>query len=276
MEEVVAALLEREEKDNSLFSQLKSNPRMSRRRPIGKTVYTINLLLTKQPKALTRDKTYDLMISYFRSSPVLQSVKFNKRCYSLLNEAVIKPEHLNNFYRTYRLPRTPFFPLFFMIKRNYLLNRELKKREKQEYIIDRMNNLPPYVVKFLKLVKDLEQEYNRANKSPVFKSHIMAKTKKKADAYYRYNHGDWILFFNNYFELLLKEYERLLLVKIEQLSACLILMCIPEHFFEFPNESLVKKHYRSFSKKYHPDTGGDSLMFLEIKKARDFLLEKRN
>ena len=80
--------------------------------------YQLNTyLLDKQPKALVRDTKYPLLISYYRSSPLLMRIRFNKRCYSLLHNAVIKPEHLENFYKTYRLPKDSFFPLFSMIKK---------------------------------------------------------------------------------------------------------------------------------------------------------------
>ncbi len=244
---------------------------MRRRRPIGKKRYTIFTLLDKQPKSLSRSKHYSLMIGYLRDSPALQRIKFNQRCYSLLNNAVIKPEHLDNFYRTYHLPINPFFPLFFMIKREYLLNKELSKVEKRQYIQEKMKILPKYIDDFFRLLADLERSYNRGDKIPVYKNSLIPKTKKQVNLFNRNNHSDWIFFFKNYLNLLMEQYKRMPLEKTDQLLACFILICIPNDCSRLPNQSVVRKHYRSFSKKYHPDTGGDHGLFIEIKWAYDIL-----
>jgi len=245
---------------------------MRRRRPVGKNIYTIEYLLDKQPKALSRDTRYPLLISYFRSSPVLMRIRFNKRCYSLLHNAVIKPEHLENFYKTYRLPKDSFFPLFFMIKRNYLNNKNIKKREKQLYIQNGMENLPPYVIQFLKLINEMEKSYNRADLLPVYSKNIIPKTKKQIDNYRGFEHLDWYRFFLKHFEMMQKYYDRLPPVKTDKLTACLILECVPDSYEQLPGHSLVKSRYRKLSKEYHPDAGGDPELFIALKKARDLLL----
>ncbi|MDA3809599.1 MAG: hypothetical protein PF518_04620 [Spirochaetaceae bacterium] len=247
---------------------------MRRRRPVGRKIYTIHYLLDKQPKSISRDKLYNLMIGHYRDSPALKNLLFNKRCYSLLNDAVINPEHLNNFYKTYKLPINPFFPLFFMIKRNYLIDKENRKSAKHVYIQTRMSNLHPYILKYMTLVHDLEKNHNRALNTPIYNHYIFPKTKKQVDLYSRYKHRDWILFFRNFFELLIKNYQRLTADKIDLLTACFILACIPGGYSDLPDLSQVKKHYRSFSKKYHPDTGGDADLFVELKWAYDLLSDQ--
>ena len=245
---------------------------MRRRRPVGKKIYTIDYLLNKQPKSLAKDSNYLTMINYLKSSSNLRGIKFNKRCYSLLNNAVIKPEHLINFYKTYRLPKHPFFPLFFMIKRDYLKSRELKKKEKLDYIDHRMEELPKNVLRYLQFVMKMESGYNRSGLHPLYTEVITPKTKKQVDMFSSYSHGDWLKFFKSYLGMLLSRYQRSSSEKIDSLSACFILDCIPDYPSELPSVSIIKNNYRRMSKMYHPDTGGDATLFLEIKWARDVLL----
>ncbi|MBI9099908.1 MAG: hypothetical protein JEY91_15615 [Spirochaetaceae bacterium] len=242
---------------------------------MGRKIYTISYLLDKQPKAIRKDKNYQLMISYLQKASPLISIRFNKRCYSLLNNAVIKPEHLENFYRTYGLPKHPFFPLFFMIKRQYLINRENKKIERQEYIDEKMKNLPLHIEGFFNLLANLEIKYNRAGQNPVYKQTIMAKTKKQVDRYSSFGHPDWLIFMDDYFASLTGQYERIPADTIDRLSACFILKCIPDSINSLPGHSQIKTQYRSFSKEFHPDTGGDPRLFIRVKWARDYLLDNK-
>lgn len=246
-------------------------PVMRRRRPKGRKIYSVIYLLDKQPKSLRKQKHYQLMVSYLQNSPGLTGLRFNRRCYSLLNEAVIRPEHLENFYRTYSLPENPFFPLFFMIKRNYLTERENKKLERSQYIALKMKNIPSYVQRYCSLIRQLEEKYSRTGKHPVFNQFLVVKTKKRADEYGNYNHTDWINFFGKYLDCLSGTYERIFSEKINTIYAYFILNCIPESFSGVPPIDKIQNRYRNYSKIYHPDRGGDHDMFIKIKWARDVL-----
>lgn len=246
--------------------------RSRRKRPVGRSIYSIHYLLDKQPKTLSRDSRYTQMISYYRSSPALQKIRFNRRCFSLLNDAVIEPAHLMNFYRTYRLPHDPFFPLFFMIKRSFLANKAEKKIEKALYIKTRMNQLPPSVIQMLTLVLEIEEKYNRSDRALIYRDSLFPKTKKQVDMYIKFSHSDWFLFFKKHFSVLRKEYERLTIEKTDQLLACFTLDCLPDNFKGSPDKSLIKRRYRNYSKIYHPDMGGAPELFIAIKWAHDILL----
>lgn len=247
---------------------------MNRRRPVGRKIYSVSYLLNKQPKSLSKQKHYQLMVSYLQNAPRLRDLRFNRRCYSLLNGAVVKPEHLENFYRTYRLPKNPFFPLFFMIKRNYLMERENKKLERKKYIEVKMKGIPSYVQKYFSLILQQEKKYNRAGNYPVFKENLSVRSKKKADIFVKYDHSDWIIFFGKYTACLSEFYERIPLAQIDRIYAYLILNCIPESPSTIPDETKISNRYRNYSKIYHPDRGGDPELFIKIKWARDLLLEK--
>ncbi len=231
-------------------------------------------LLDKQPKSLSKQKHYLLMVSYLQNAPRLGGIRFNRRCYSLLNDAVIKPEHLDNFYKTYRLPKNPFFPLFFMVKRNYLMEREYKKLERKKYIDIKMKSIPSYVQRYFALLLRFEQKYNSAGNHPVFKENISVTTKKRADEYSKFDHADWIDFFGMYISSLTKYYKRIPSENLDRIYAYLILNSIPDSLSETPDSAKIKNRYRNYSKVYHPDRGGHPELFIKLKWARDLLLEK--
>jgi len=239
---------------------------------MGKKIYTVAYLLDKQPKAFRKLKHYQLMVSFLQNSPDIMKIRFNRRCYSLLNDAVIKPKHLDNFYRTYKLPRNPFFPLFFMLKKKYLREKENKKLEKHQYIEEKMMGLPPYIQRYFTLIRELEQKYNGVSQNPVFMQNLCPKTKKQANLFAGYEHADWICFFEKYLNVLSAAYERISSETIDSMSACLILNCIPQGTADFPDSVKINNRYRNFCKIYHPDAGGDQELFVQIKWARDFLL----
>lgn len=244
---------------------------MRRRRPAGRTIYSIEYLLDKQPKTLKKREEWPLMISYLNSEPRLLKLRFNRRCYSLLHNAVIRPEHLENFYRTYRLPQHPFFPLFFMIKREYLDERDTKKREREEYIHKGLMKLPLYVRDVFTLTVRMEKSINGGDRCPVYRRSFIPRSKKKMDAYNRYSHGDWIRFFEEYLDLLATHYEKLPLSKVEYLDASLVLQCRPNPDYNPLDRDVVISNYRKLSKEHHPDRGGDASLFIKIKWAKDIL-----
>jgi hypothetical protein len=245
---------------------------MGRRRPIGRKIYSLSLLLDKQPKTLQKGEHYSLLISYVNNTPELYYLRFNKRCYSLLHNGIIKPEHLVNFYRTYRLPKHPFFPLFLMVKRDFYRGQEEKKREKKEYIDRAFKQLPSHIRAFFKRISELEVLYHSSGKTPLYNLSLYPKTKKKADLYSHYSHEEWIECFEIYLVKLRERYDRIPRERTDRLLACFILLSIPVTLSLFPDKSLLKQSYRNLSKKYHPDSGGDPKVFIKIKWASDVLL----
>jgi len=210
------------------------------------------------------------MISYLGSEPRLLQIRFNKRCYSLLHNAVIKPEHLEDFYRTYRLPKNPFFPLFFSIKREYLKGREEKRAVREEYIRQGLRRLPPYVKMVFTLSSRMEKELTGRDSCPVYRRSFLPSTKKRTDEYLKFSHGDWMDFFDSYLEKMAGVYDHLPLKRIEYLNAAMGLGWEPDDAFRPPSREVVNRLYREHSKTYHPDRGGNSRHFIRVKWAKDF------
>jgi hypothetical protein len=190
--------------------------------------YSIAHLLSKQPKSLKKNKHYREMLYYYQTSPKLQKVRFSRRCYSLLLHAKIKPENLKHFYRTYRLPKDPFFPLYFAVKREYLEQKERRKKEKVEYIAKKMRSLPPNVLSFIKYLAEYEKLCNYSGRCPVWNDHLFPKTKKRVREYHRFTIDGWSAFFTDYLALLSRRYRTMGNGVGEKLLACFILECLPE------------------------------------------------
>ena len=246
---------------------------MNRRKT--KKPYTIPYLLSKQPKSLKNHSQYPALLHYYHLSPRLKTVRFNRRCYSLLQHAKITPENLKYFYRTYRLPKDPFFPLYFTIKKDYLKQKARRKQEKIQYIAATMRALPESVVEFMKFLAAYEQELNYSNRLPVWNDELFPKTKKRVHQYRTYNYKEWIIFFRRYLEVLGRRYRTQNSATAEKLLACFVLECLPKpppDTAVVPEPAAILKQYRRLSKLHHPDQGGDAERFVHIKWARDVLL----
>lgn len=243
--------------------------RRTRRTPVRK--YTIAHLLEQQPKSLRKNPDYKLMLSHFHSSPRLKNLRMSRRCYSLLLHGKIAEHNLVHFYRTYRLPKDPFFPLYFKIKREYLDDRRRRREDKTRYIAEEMRSLPEPYLGFIRYLARFEKELNRAGKNPVWDEHLFPKTKKLARAYREYGREEWLEVFTRYADALEARYRNLNGIAADSLLACFILECVPEDPKNPPDRETVVRNYRRMSKIHHPDRGGSEAHFVALKWARDVL-----
>jgi len=236
--------------------------------------YSLGYLLSKQPKSLQKSQFYEEMLLHYRSSTRLQNLRISRRCYSLLQRAVIKPEYLNNFYVTYHLPRDPFFPLFLRVKQDYLDQRRQKQEQKMHYIADKMRELPPDTLAFIKYLAAFEQQYNRADNFPVWTAHLFPTTKKRVNEYSSFSRTEWIALFSTHLQRLEQRYRELDELTTKQLLASYVLECLPQKNNTFgPQLDLqaAARNYRRLSKLYHPDLGGEGDFFLQLQWAKEVL-----
>lgn len=248
--------------------------RRRRRSPVKK--YSISYLLSRQPKSLQKHEYYPIMLNYFYDSPRLQRLRMSRRCYSLLQHAKIEPHNLHHFYRTYRLPKDPFFPLFFKIKREYLQERQRRQEERVRYIAARMRSLPEPTLEFIKYLGRFEQHCNRSGGYPVWNRQMFPRTKKRVHEYLRFRHTEWIGFFRDYLAVLAQRYRRVSEETAEKLLACYLLGCLPDEpgeggVLRWPDAAAVTRQYRRLSLLHHPDRGGDGQIFVELQWAREVL-----
>lgn len=234
--------------------------------------YSLEYLLAKQPKTLRKHPYFKVMMDYYRLSSRLQELRISRRCYSLLNRATVDPQNLKYFYRTYRLPRDPFFPLFFLIKRDYQRKQHQRREERETYIAAKVRSLPEGVLHYVKFLAAYEQQLHRRNQYPVWTSTLFPKTKKRADEYTNYSILEWIVLFTEYFRRIEERYPAHTALLSDRLLACFILECLPEQTPPFlPPLSRVNSNYRRLSKIYHPDRGGNPEFFLQLEWAREVL-----
>jgi len=213
------------------------------------------------------------MVTQYNTSERLRQVKISRRCYTLLNQARIAPENLVHFYRTYRLPKDPFFPLFFSIKRDYLAERERIREERHQYILQQMKSLGPETRARIKYLGNLERYYNAAGRSPVWQTELFPGSKRRADQYTRYSGAEWHQLFRSHLAALSERYPAITPVIADRVLACFVLGIVPLLIPPArPTRSEVARTYRKLSLLHHPDRGGDPLLFIEIKKARDELV----
>jgi hypothetical protein len=267
-----------------------SSPRRRRRAPAGGARrYSLSYLLEHQPKTLRKHELYPLMLDHLRASDALQRLRVSRRCYSLLHNARIAPENLHHFYRTYRLPADPFFPLFFRIKRDYLAERERRREARHRSILESVRALPPEVLAFIKYLGRLEQRCHGRGAYPLWQEHLFPKSKKQAKAYSRYGFDQWLSVFRGHLDLLASRYPGLGPRFAEKITACWVLGLLPqpggardgapgrwpnrpaETGVRWPAPPEVTAAYRRLSMQHHPDRGGDATVFVELKAARDVL-----
>ena len=241
-----------------------------RKRPSGRKIYTIAYLLDKQPKGLRKDPRYGAMTESFSGSRDLGRLRFNRRCYSLLNEGIIKPEQLDDFYRTYRLPRHPFFPLFLAVKTSYLRERDRVRKEREEYIRTRFEELPLPLKLYLREFALWEKGLRGGGKAVIFHRMIYPGSKKRVHSYLAFGAGDWERVFSSFTEAVQREFPhgrdrngRILLDRFT-----LNYPPPPEPL----ERKILKERYRQLCFASHPDRGGEEEDFLRIREAYERLV----
>ena len=252
----------------------KGRRRRNRRRNIQDAArISLEHLLSRQPKTLNKHPQYDLMISHYRNSDTLRHLRINRRCYRLLDRAVITPENLHHFHRTYRLPKDPFFPLFLAIKKDYLNGREEAARQREAYILKQVKTLTPRRRQALRFLAEWEESINRAGERPVWEKTVYPGSKKRADQLTILSGSAWLSLYDGFLEAMGRRYPGIEPRLTKMIRATLVLELIPSiHPLRFPDRDEAARAYRRLCRTAHPDAGGRAEYFIRIKESRDFLL----
>ncbi len=249
--------------------------RRRRRVARGTESLTLDRLLFRQPKSLSKHPEFKLMQSHYRSSERLRTLRISRRCYRLLDRAMISPENLHHFHRTYRLPRDPFFPLFLTVKRDYLKEREEVARQREAYILKQVKTLSPRRRQTLRFLAEWEESINRAHERPVWDKTVYPGSKKRADELTKLTVGGWLQLYDDVMESMGRRYPGIDSRLIQMIRSSLILELIPViHPLHFPDRVEVARAYRRLCRTAHPDAGGRAEYFIRIKESRDFLLKE--
>ncbi len=236
---------------------------------------TLASLLDAQPRGLTKYPDHRLLWDHFLSSEKLQRLRISSRCWRLLNKAAVPPENLTKFYRAYRLPDDPFFPLFLSVKSRWLEDRERWKSEREDYILKQVKNLPEDRRKSLRILAELEEARHPAGGRPLWEKRIYPGTKKRAGELVRLREAGWQQLWREHLEALTGRYPGMGWPDLGG-DPCFSSHVLARLMLHNPQESRyeVNKSYRQLSRDHHPDKGGDPEAFRNIKAARDYLMKE--
>ena len=231
-------------------------------------------LLDSQPKGLTRHPSHRLLWDRFAVSDRLQKLRISPRCYRLLNEARIPPENLKDFYRTYRLPEDPFFPLFLAVKADWLEERERWKEERDKAIMLMVRALPEHRRRALRVLAEYERKHHRTGDNPVWDNRLFPTTLKRAREFAAFGENEWYETWRIHLQNLSMRYRSIPPLRDDEdrptyaarVLSALVLRC------RRVDRREVAENFRALSKEFHPDRGGNAECFRRIKEARDILL----
>ncbi len=235
---------------------------------------SLEWLLSRQTKTVQKDPRFALLEKYLHQDLQLKGVKLGKREYRLMSKGVIQPKHVSNFIQTYRMPRHPFFLLFFELKQDEALQKEIRKSSKKDFILKQLKELPGDVRNYLSALAKIEQNINHAGKNPVWNRIMVPSTKKAAMEYRNFSLADW--------ESLTERFGRQISVRYpgvpedswKKMFSAFLLGYLPEPGLILPADpEEIRRQYRRMSLECHPDTGGNEVIFRMLKDARDSLLE---
>jgi len=228
--------------------------------------YSLGGLLKNQPVELKKNSDFKNLINLYNHSDSLKKTRFRRKCYSLLQKARISPENLERFYFFYRLPKHSFFPLFLKLRKEHLNKIDCKKKKKNDYILKKMRQLPDNIQFLIKSLAKYEKSLTGKN-CVIWLDFFYPKTKKKVNSYFKLNFFDWLKSADKYTGLLAKRFKKIDFNHIIRITSIFILGLSEDNC----SAEKIKKSYRTLSKKYHPDQGGDPDFFKKIKDAYEFL-----
>jgi hypothetical protein len=209
------------------------------------------------------------------ASERLQRLRISRRCYRILNNASVLPENLKSFYRTYRLPDDPFFPLFLSVKKNWMEERLKWRQDRRKTIASMVARLPPERRRYMDALSRMEQHFHPAGKKPVWERHVYPATKKRAGELSRFSELEWQDLTAHYLQELSRRYTSVSTDVALLIEAKLVMGFDAASGPDVPEEPMIQERFRELSKKYHPDLGGESRLFRRLKTARDFLIENQ-
>ncbi len=212
------------------------------------------------------------MISHYNSSDRLKNLRMNSVCYRLLEKAVITVENLPNLYRTYRVPADPFFPLFLKIKLDYFASRKRIQEERELFIMEKVKKLSPVRRRAIRFLAEWEEELTGGKSRRCWEKVIYPGSKKRACELQKFSDMQWIELYSEDLKVLEERYA-LSPLTTSRVSAALTLQLIPGLGpLKLPDSEDVRRAYRRLSRIYHPDSGGESPLFVAIGECREILM----
>jgi hypothetical protein len=199
-------------------------------------------------------RAFPKLVASITESAALARVRLEPRAYRLLNTARLEDRHLANFYATYHVPPSPFFPLFLAVKRECAEKLAAGREARGRRILAIMETYPDDVLGLVKYLAKVERERNAD--FPVWKKNLFPRTMKRARELQAFDLKLWLSFLSQYMETLRARYRRLTLPDTPTLFACMLLRCLPDAATGlFPGITTIERSYRALVAAY----GGDSV-----------------
>jgi len=240
--------------------------------PRKRKYFTLASLLDAQPAGLMKDPRHRLLWDHFMAGEELQRLRISRRCYTLLNLARVKPESLPAFYRTYRLPKDAFFPLFLAVKSKWLDDRRKWKEKRRQVIKENLKKLPEQRIEEVEMLAVLERNQHPGGLTPLWNLYILPKTIKRTREMSDYTELEWQNLYSSVLGRLADRYRNFSPDDALKSEALLLLGFDIRCTREKPEKKEVSKRFRKLSGKFHPDRGGDAAVFRRLKTARDILI----
>lgn len=195
-------------------------------RSVGGRLLTLEGLLATQGAAVRDHPAFPKLVALLHGSAALTRLRFEPAAYRLLNSGRLEARYLPNFYATYRIPPSPFFPLLLTVKRECTEKREAASEARGRRILTIMETYPDDVLGLVKYLAKAERETNAD--FPVWKKRLFPRTLKRAREMQAFDLKQWMPFLSEYIGALRARYRRLTLPPTETLLACMLLRCLPD------------------------------------------------
>ncbi|HKL86231.1 MAG TPA: J domain-containing protein [Treponemataceae bacterium] len=223
--------------------------------------YSLEHLMKVQSPGIKKHPDFLKIKRIFRESTALKCVQLNGRAYRLLNEPRLELQYLENFYRTYRVPKSEFFTLFLSMKWGQIQKRASNRSARKTYIALQVESFPRDFLSLFNYLITLDGK-------------LYPHTKKRINEMSAFTIAQWLSWFTSTLSTLMKKHRVLEKIGTEKVLACMLLESLPDfHSGKMPSKTQLKSQFRKLSKEHHPDTGGEGRRFLLIKKAYEELIK---
>lgn len=230
--------------------------------------YSVKLLLEKQPDKVKKTQLYKNLVLNIQQDEILK-LRLKRKIYNDLYKCRIEPDLLKKYLITNKLPLHPFFPRFLLIRKKYIEQRAIVKKNRKDAIDSIMKTIPSQIKTFLRFLLEYERKLS-GYKPAIFIHFFVPTTLKKARFLKNYSIFEWYDYCGTYKTALAKKYLRTDLSFLEYILSKMVLGFTPD---ERLDTKIINKSYRNLSLIYHPDKGGNSDHFKIISECKTILNE---
>jgi len=224
-------------------------------------------LLYVQAVSFKKQASFPELVAMLNASVLLRGARLGQRPWKLLAEPRLKPEHLPDFYATYRLPKSPFFELFLRLKWAERERKAMAKADRAGRIRTALAAVPEPFSRLMAWLGALESTANP--KKPLWKARYQPRSIKSAGALASLEPLDWKDELANALLAFRLSYPGLRVPDPGRLFDLAMLESLPDaRTGREPDADTLRAGWRLACKRWHPDSGGSSDAFRLVEDAR--------